>query len=262
MSVTGLALFFLVCTAALQVFIMFRKHPAGDRLSHWLLLAAGILLLGVTVYRSIKIRFVAVTNTWESLVFFSAAVALVLFFFRLSKKDKVPPFLLFCGSLLSVVLLALASSPVASSELQPPIPALQSGWLVLHVIFSFIGEAFFTVSFAAAIAWLVSGDGGKRRQLEAVMYNAVSVGYPIFTAGALVFGAVWAEYAWGSFWSWDPKETWALVTWLVYTAYLHGRLLRGMRGALSAWLLIIGFILMVFTFFGVNFLLAGLHSYT
>jgi len=143
----------------------------------------------------------------------------------------------------------------------PPIPALQSYWLVLHVLFSFIGEAFFTISFVAAVAYLASGSAEKRTRLDRVVYSSVAVGYPVFTVGALVFGAVWAEYAWGSFWSWDPKETWALVTWLVYTAYLHMRLVKKTRGHVSAWMLVAGFVLMIFTFFGVNYLLSGLHSY-
>ena len=93
------------------------------------------------------------------------------------------------------------------------------------------------------------------------MAAAVGIGYPVFTAGALVFGAIWAETAWGSWWSWDPKETWALITWLIYTAYLHTRLVKKMRGRTSALLAIIGFLATVFTFFGVNYLLSGLHSY-
>ena len=202
------------------------------------------------------------TNTWESLIFFAAMIVLVLFILRLRDRVYVPAYILFGGCLLSIVFLALASSPIASPVLQPPIPALQSYWLVLHVLFSFIGEAFFGVSFVAAVARLIHKDEDKHRQLDRIMYISVSVGYPIFTVGALIFGAIWAEYAWGSFWSWDPKETWALVTWLVYTAYLHVRFIKKIRGRVSAWLLIIGFFFMLFTFFGVNYLLAGLHSYT
>jgi ABC-type transport system involved in cytochrome c biogenesis permease subunit len=92
-------------------------------------------------------------------------------------------------------------------------------------------------------------------------YTSIAIGYPIFTAGALVFGAVWAEKAWGVWWSWDPKETWALITWLTYTAYLHFRLVRKNTSKVMPILVIAGFIIAMFTFFGVNFLLSGLHSY-
>ena len=93
------------------------------------------------------------------------------------------------------------------------------------------------------------------------MYTTIIIGYPIFTAGALIFGAIWAEAAWGSYWSWDPKETWALVTWLVYTAFLHSRLVMKLKGRVSAIFSLVGFIFTIFTFWGVNYLLAGLHSY-
>ncbi len=83
----------------------------------------------------------------------------------------------------------------------------------------------------------------------------------MFTAGALIFGAIWAQHAWGSYWSWDPKETWALITWIIYTGYLHTRFVKKMRGKGSAVISIIGFVFTIFTFFGVNYLLSGLHSY-
>ncbi|HUV08506.1 MAG TPA: cytochrome c biogenesis protein CcsA, partial [Spirochaetia bacterium] len=146
-------------------------------------------------------------------------------------------------------------------EILPPIPALQSYWLVLHVTFAFIGEAFFVVGFFAAIYFLVLKDEGRRKAVDRFMYTAIAIGYPIYTAGALIFGAIWAQSAWGKYWSWDPKETWALITWLVYTAFLHTRLIRRMRGTVSAVLVIVGFLFTLFTFFGVNFLLSGLHSY-
>jgi ABC-type transport system involved in cytochrome c biogenesis permease subunit len=89
----------------------------------------------------------------------------------------------------------------------------------------------------------------------------VGIGYPFYTLGALIFGAIWAEQAWGRYWSWDPKETWALVTWLVYTLYLHLRLVRRNTSSLPPIIVILGFLIALFTFLGVNYLLSGLHSY-
>jgi cytochrome c-type biogenesis protein CcsB len=146
-------------------------------------------------------------------------------------------------------------------EALAPIPALQSYWLALHVTLSFIGESFFIVSFVASILYLAARDEERLKRLDRLSYTAVGIGYPVFTAGALIFGAVWAQTAWGAWWSWDPKETWALITWLVYTAFLHTRLVKKLRGRLSAILSIVGFVFTVFTFFGVNYLLSGLHSY-
>jgi len=104
-------------------------------------------------------------------------------------------------------------------------------------------------------------DGIDEHDLDEISYRAIVIGFPIFTLGALIFAAIWAEKAWGRFWNWDPKETWALITWLFYSAYLHFRLSRGWQGKPSAWLAVIGFIIVLFTLVGVNLLVAGMHSY-
>jgi ABC-type transport system involved in cytochrome c biogenesis permease subunit len=251
----------LIVSAVIQVIYLLRRERQIDPFSHYILLAAAVLLLAVTIDRSIRIRFVAVTNTFESLVFFSAAIALVLFVYRLRAKGKAIPYINFGGTVVAIVLLAIASSPIAPKDVVPPIPALQSYWLVLHVTLSFIGESFFVVAFVCAIYYLASRNEERRKSLDRLTYTTIAVGYPIFTAGALIFGAVWAQTAWGTYWSWDPKETWALITWLVYTAYLHTRFVKRFRGKVSAVLAIVGFAFTMFTFFGVNYLLAGLHSY-
>ena len=257
-----IALALIFFAAVVQAGFLLRRENRRDPVSHWLLAAAALLLLATLADRSIRIRFVAVTNTYESLVFFSAVICTVLFALRLARRTRgLSPFVLFGVTFVCLVLLMVSSSPIAPKEINPPIPALQSFWLVLHVTFSFIGEAFFVVSFVAAIVFLASRDENRKTDMDRLMVTAVGIGYPIFTAGALIFGAIWAERAWGTWWSWDPKETWALVTWLIYTAYLHTRLVRRMRGSISAVLAIVGFAATVFTFFGVNYLLTGLHSY-
>lgn len=97
--------------------------------------------------------------------------------------------------------------------------------------------------------------------LDEISYRAVAIGFPIFTLGALIFAMIWAEIAWGRFWGWDPKEVWALITWLYYSAYLHLRLSKGWQGRNSAWLAVIGFLIVMFTLVGVNLIISGLHSY-
>jgi len=251
----------LILAAGIQIVYLLRRERKTDGFSHYIHLAAAALLLAVTIDRSIHIRFVAVTNTFESLVFFAAMIALILFIYRLRAKDKTIPFITFGATIVAVALLALASSPIAPKDILPPIPALQSYWLALHVTLSFIGESFFVVAFVCSIYYLVSKDEERKKYLDRLTYTTIAIGYPIFTAGALIFGAVWAQNAWGSYWSWDPKETWALITWLVYTAYLHTRFVKRFRGKVSAVLSIVGFVFTIFTFFGVNYLLAGLHSY-
>jgi len=97
--------------------------------------------------------------------------------------------------------------------------------------------------------------------LDELSYRAVAIGMPLFTLGALIFAMIWAQEAWGSYWSWDPKETWALITWLYYAAYLHLRLRHGWEGKKSAWLAVAGFVLVMFLLVGVNLIISGMHSY-
>ncbi len=170
------------------------------------------------------------------------------------------------------ILMAFSSMPLMPKEIVPLIPALQSQWLAWHVMLSFIGESAFAVAFGASIMYLLVNGAGKGsffvrtfpspETLDLLSYRAIMIGFPIFTIGALIFGAIWAKFAWGSYWGWDPKETWALITWIVYAVYLHARVLRGSRGkTAAAWISIIGFLATMFTLFGVNYLLSGLHSY-
>jgi ABC-type transport system involved in cytochrome c biogenesis permease subunit len=229
--------------------------------SYFLLPGAALLLFATTAMRSAYIRFFAVTNNYESLLFFSGVIAGVIFLFRIRSKTKLPPLVAFVGTLVAIVLLAVASSPSMPKELLPPVPALRSHWLILHVTFSFIGEAFFVLAFSASIYYLAVRSDEKKQAADRLISTSIGIGYPVFTAGALIFGAIWAQYAWGSYWSWDPKETWALVTWIVYTGYIHTRFVRKLKGRMSALLSIVGFAFTMFTFFGVNFLMSGLHSY-
>jgi len=224
-------------------------------------------LIGLVI-RSINAKFMPVTNMYESLNFFSCTI--VLFYIIMEKKFSNRSFGVF---ILPVVflLMAFSSLPTTSKEIVPLIPALQSQWLVWHVVLSFIGEAAFAVAFGTSIMYLIrrkSGDDSLLSRafpdpstLDEISYRAIIIGFPIFSIGALIFGAIWAKYAWGDYWSWDPKETWALITWIVYALYLHARIVRGWKGNIAAWISIVGFLATMFTLFGVNYLLSGLHSY-
>ncbi len=244
---------------------MFRAK--AEFVSSIALAIAALALFAQLGLRSLSIGFPALTGMFESLVFYSATVCVIALVYGIGKKNPAAPGLRFGMIMVALVLLALASSPLAPKTVQPPMPALRSAWLVAHVALSFIGEAFFAFSFVASIMILSRGKNSSRggagafKQYDRLAYLSVVVGYPVFTIGALIFGAVWAQSAWGRWWSWDPKETWALVTWFLYTAYLHVRLILKKDGRLLAWINVIGFACTLFTFFGVNFLLAGLHSY-
>ncbi|MCE1206468.1 MAG: cytochrome c biogenesis protein CcsA [Spirochaetia bacterium] len=258
--IATIAFALLIVAQILQSVSLFRT-AVKDRISPWLALGSGILLLVVVIQRSIAIKFFALTNMYESLLFLAMLASLMAFAITRWKSTSESKALPFSLNILAIIFLALASSPIAPSAIKPPVPALQSGWLILHVSFTFIGEIFFAVGLVTAILQLTAKTEDSRKKFDRLTYTSVAVGYPIFTAGALVFGAIWAENAWGQWWSWDPKETWALVTWLTYTAYLHFRLVRKNTSKLMPVLVILGFAIAMFTFFGVNFLLSGLHSY-
>ncbi|NOY08323.1 MAG: cytochrome c biogenesis protein CcsA [Spirochaetes bacterium] len=260
--ISTIAFILLAAAFIIQIIFLFRDRDVPDSISHYFILVSSILLFITILLRSIKIRFVAVTNTFESLVFFAAVITLVLFIYRIRTKTKAIPFILFGGTIISLIILAIASSPIAPKEIMPPVPALQSYWLVLHVTFSFIGESLFVVGFVSSIYYLLTHNESKKTALDRLTVTSIAIGYPIFTAGALIFGAVWAEFTWGSYWSWDPKEVWALITFLTYTGYLHSRLIKKLKGKVSAYIAIAGFLFTLFTYFGVNFLLSGLHSYS
>ncbi|AEF85279.1 cytochrome C biogenesis protein [Treponema primitia ZAS-2] len=249
----------LAIAVIIQIVFLFRKND--DAVSRWLVLLAALLLLTVSIIRSIQIRFIALTGTFESLIFYAAVICIIAFVYKTQRRIHRSKIISFISAFIALVFLAIASSPLTGKEALLPVPSLRSSWLLLHVSFAFIGESFFVVSFAAALAALLTKTEEKRLSYDKITYTAIAVGYPVFTAGALIFGAIWAQKAWGIWWSWDPKETWALITWLVYTFYLHLRLISKKTGKIISLVAVIGFLCTVFTLFGVNYLLPGLHSY-
>lgn len=208
-------------------------------------------------------KYFPVTNLYESLVFMVWAIEAIFLFFAHSR------FGIMRGVDVLVLLISIAIMLGASTlekNVKPLIPALQSNWLSIHVITSFIGYASFAVAFAASILHIVKlKKEGFLPQIDAELldqlnYRAVAFGFVMLTLG-IVTGAAWANYAWGSYWSWDPKETWSLITWLIYGAFLHGRLVAGWKGLKTSIISIIGFGAVLFCYLGVNLLLSGLHSY-
>ena len=166
---------------------------------------------------------------------------------------------------LPIALAMLLYAMTLPAQIDPLVPALQNNLLLsIHVAVAIVAYGTFTVAFASALLFLVQGEQGRRglpsrELLDEISYKAVMVGFPFLTL-TIVLGAVWAEVAWGTYWSWDPKETASLVTWLIYGSYLHARVVRGWRGERSAYLLLLGFAAVLFTYFG-NLFFGGLHSY-
>ena len=220
------------------------------------------------LWRTFESGHAPFTNMYESLSFlaWSSILAYIIIEFKYKIRKAGPYFML-----IVIALMALASSPLMPKEATPLVPALQSYWLWLHVSVTLLGEAFFAIAFITSIMYLTADSREKKggaaksklsaEKLDSVSYRCIAVGFPLFTLGGLVFGMVWAFKAWGRYWSWDPKETWSLITWFVFALYLHTRIVMGWKGRRSAYVAIIGFLAALFTYFGVNYILSGLHSY-
>jgi ABC-type transport system involved in cytochrome c biogenesis permease subunit len=237
---------------------LFSKKPNSAKIGSALAVAGLAIHTAALVVRTIESGHAPFTNMYESLSFLSwASVLAYVIIDRKFKIPKIGPYIM----LIVIGLVALASSPLMPKEATPLVPALQSYWLWLHVSVTLLGEAFFAVAFITSIMYLAAKEADKKEKWDSVSYRCVAVGFPLFTLGGLVFGMVWAYKAWGTYWSWDPKEVWSLITWIVFALYLHTRIVMGWKGKRSAVIAIIGFLAALFTYFGVNYLLAGLHSY-
>lgn len=241
------------------LYVLFKKDQFGRTATS--LLAFGLLIQAVALaLRTLEVGHAPFVTLYETLVFWSWLIALVLFFLQLRLRISA------LGALVApLAFLAIAFATALPSEQKkamPLVPALQSRWLEFHIITCFIGYACFAVSFVAGIAYLIKRKDAlvSKDDLDKIGYRSISLGFPFLTLG-IVSGAIWANVAWGRYWSWDPKETWALITWLVYAIYLHLRIVAKWRGRSSAIASIVGFVCVMFTFIGVNFLLPGLHSY-
>ncbi len=262
------SLFYLLGTLAYLSHIIFLK----DYLSRT---AAAIVTIGFASHSlAILIRYVEagytpVTNLHESLSFFAWMIIGVLLIANLKYKIKVLGAFLTCIALI-LMLFALA----LPKEILPLAPVLRSFWHPFHVFFAFLGNAIFTLAFCCGVIYLIQEHQLKSKKMGAVAkrlpslkvlddlnYQSLTFGFPCLTLG-IITGAVWAEYAWGRYWGWDPKETWSLITWFLYAAMLHQRLTVGWRGRKAAIMAIIGFLAVLFTFLGVNLLLPGLHTYS
>ena len=209
------------------------------------------------------------SNLYESLIFF--AWTLMLLYLILEWRTKNRTIGAFVTPLAFLAMAYASFSPNISSHIQPLIPALKSNWLISHVITCFFGYAAFALSFGISIMYLLKLLDAEEKNnlflrvipsaeiLDDLNYQMIVIGFLMLTLG-IITGSVWAHSAWGTYWSWDPKETWSLVTWLVYASVIHTRLVRGWKGKKIAILSILGFACVLFTYFGVNYL-AGLHSY-
>lgn len=209
---------------------------------------------------------IPISNLYEVFVLFCLITALLYLHYeqRLNTKQLGGFVLLVVNAAVGFILWYTFDRQ--AHNIQPLVPALQSYWMKIHVPANFVGYGAFSLAAMVASAYLLASKGFLASRLPSLevlddlMYKAIAVGFAFFTI-ATILGAMWAAEAWGGYWSWDPKETWALIVWLNYAAWLHLRMVKGLRGPVLAWWALIGLIVTTFAFLGVNMFLSGLHSY-
>jgi cytochrome c-type biogenesis protein CcsB len=207
---------------------------------------------------------IPVSNLYEVFVLFSFMTTML--YLHLEQSFGSRQLGVFAMAVVSAAVVFMFKYGVGAHDIQPLIPALKSYWMKIHVPANFIGYGAFSMAAMSGAAWLLAGKPffasrlPSRAWLDELSYKASALGFVFFTI-ATILGALWAAEAWGGYWSWDPKETWALIVWLNYAAWLHTRLVKNVRGALLAWWSLVGFVITLFAFLGVNMFLSGLHSY-
>ena len=270
----GITTFTLLFASFLYIgALLFRSSMVG-RFATWFTVAALVIQtagLGLRWVESYKmgIGHAPLTNMYESVVFF--AWTIVILYLGIEWKFKTRTIGAFA---LPLAFLAMAYGSFApiNKGINPLVPALQSNWLLAHVITCFVGYAAFAIAAALGIMYLLKSYFGNDsnagetsllpslKVMDDIIHKSMIFGFIWLSAG-IITGAIWANSAWGTYWSWDPKETWSLITWFVYAITLHARYTRGISGKAIAWLSLIGLLAVIFTYYGVNFLLSGLHSY-
>ena len=228
--------------------------------------AAGLILHTAALFcRGIGAGRLPLTNQYEFATAFGWGLCLVSLIFVI--RFKFPVLGAFSAP---VIFIIIGYAAMQSKEVRELMPALRSNWLGFHVSTAIISYGAFGVSFVLGIIFLLrdkmrasgflDNHIPDREKLDIISYRSVSLGL-LFLSFTIITGAVWAERAWGSYWSWDPKETWSLVTWIIYAIYLHLRIRRGWQGLAAAVFAVVGFVCVMFTYIGVNTFLPGVHSY-
>jgi len=259
----ALILYSLAALAYITFYIS--KRLKYSAYGSWLVRAGLLFHTGALAMRTVQTSYLPLTSQYEFATSFAWGIS--LFFVGFELRYKIRTLGVFATPLILIVTFYAA---LQSSEIRPLMPALQSKWLVVHVSTAVLSYGSFAVACAVSIMYLIRDkikeDDFTRAHmpqlsiLDNISYKAITFGFFMLTL-VIITGAIWAERAWGRYWQWDPKETWSFITWIIYALYLHVRLNRGWRNKKAAWYAIIGFASILFTYIGVNTLLAGYHSY-
>ena len=241
------------------------KKDSLSKVAFLLQLTGFVLHTAALICRGIGAGRLPLTNQYEFATSFAWGLCLVSIIFVV--RFRFPVLGAFAAP---VIFLIIGYAAMQSKEVRELMPALRSNWLGFHVSTAIIAYGSFGVSFVLSVIFLLRDKMNAqgflaqhipdREKLDLISYRSVSLGL-LFLTFTIVTGAIWAERAWGSYWSWDPKETWSLVTWIVYATYLHLRIRRGWQGRSAAIFAAVGFVCVLFTYIGVNTFLPGIHSY-
>lgn len=253
------------------ILCIIKIYNDSSRLKDTLLIAliSGFAIHSATIiYKFFVIGTIPITNMYESSSFFAWSVMVI--FFYLHYRYKLTILALF---ILPIISLLMFVSVMLADEVKPLSPILSSVWLLFHATFAFIGNASFAVASGLGVMYLIQERYLKKKKkgdffnklpsvqiLDEINYKLITLGFPLITL-AIITGALWAESAFGYYWRWDPKETWSLFTWLIYALILHMRIVGGWRGKKAAIASIFGFVAVLFTYYGVNFLMESYHSF-
>ncbi len=268
---------YLLATILYTVLVIFKLDKLGKIVTGFTAVALLIQTAGIGLrwYESYEMGIgrAPLTNMYESVVFFAWSIVALYLFIEWKFKVRIIGAFTIPFAFLAMAYASMSTN--INKSISPLVPALQSNWLIAHVVTCFIGYAAFTVAAGLGIMYLIKSKSASPdttssttilttlpslKVIDTIIHKIMIFGFIWLTIG-IVTGAVWANSAWGTYWSWDPKETWSLITWFIYAITLHARYTRGWGGKRIAWLAILGFFSVLFTYYGVNFLLSGLHSY-
>jgi cytochrome c-type biogenesis protein CcsB len=269
----GIYLILLQTMLCYWLALKYPKLPIVRNLCWIGIITSNVLLFLLLGLRWINSGYFPLSNLYESLLFLDWCLLFILIVIETKSKTKLIGAIILPITLL-IISFASLILPEPMQNAAPLVPALQSNWLMMHVSMMMLSYSTLILGSLLSILFLVITNTKKfnslseekisqKQLLESIdnwSYRTIGLGFPFLTIG-IIAGAVWANEAWGSYWSWDPKETWALITWLVFAAYIHARLTQGWIGKKAAILGSIGFFVVWICYLGVNFLGQGLHSY-
>ena len=279
--------------------IAFPSFKIGSKIGFYSVLSSNIFITLILTWRWIESGYFPLSNLYESLLFFTWGITFIALLLEYLTSLNLLGAIITPLSMF-IVGFATLSLPDGMQKAAPLVPALKSNWLMMHVSIMMFSYSTLIIGSLLSIVFLIltrgrqvnlkgssvgniniqdngmsqiselqsqdSYDGVLKKKLnlleslDNLSYRIIGLGFPLLTIG-IIAGAVWANEAWGSYWSWDPKETWALITWLVFAAYLHTRITKSWQGKGPAVLASLGFIVVWICYLGVNFLGKGLHSY-